>query len=313
MRKIRIINAMIMVFVLLFLTGCAAFTSTSNVSLDDEIFNDYVFEKSLYYNPEDNIKFRVSPMVEATYLLVDMLKSRTRFTNYPSNTNFIERAVEDFSDFNKHDIMKILLSTIRRGFYYDAIPSAIYHFDEDFRFRDDIEVDELVMRRAGGKRRLEALMVQLKSFRMDSDFDAFFRSNEDLYMEMMGRAHDITSRYEVGEIMETFYGKPIENATVTITPFAQFAYGCYIKLKDGTLEMHPTLGVPDNEEIFLNTLIHEFSHSFVNPLTSEHMDIVEATKSLHKPIRKQMSRQAYTNWETVINEHIVRANTALMI
>ncbi|MCC5910883.1 MAG: DUF4932 domain-containing protein [Clostridiaceae bacterium] len=311
--KIKMMTVGMIVLVLLLLTGCGGLTSQATLSLDDEKFDDYVFEKSLYYNPEDKIKFRVSPMVEATYLAVEMLRHETGFTNYPSNTVFIDRAVEDFSDFNDHALMSTLLPMVKRGFVFDAIPSSIYHFDEDFRFRDDIEINEFTMSRAGGKKQLETFMVQLKSFRMDSDFDAYFRSNKDLYMELMKRGHDSVSRHNVDEVMENFYGKPIEMATVTVTPFSQNGYGCSIEHKDGTLEMIPTQNIYDDEELFLNVLIHEFSHSFVNPLTSEHMDIVNTTKSLFEPVKEVMSRQAYGSWETAINEHIVRANTALML
>jgi hypothetical protein len=52
---------------------------------------------------------------------------------------------------------------------------------------------------------------------------------------------------------------------------------------------------------------HEFGHSFVNPLTEKYNDRVEATNKLYNPIEKIMSKYAYKNWSTCVNEHIIRA------
>ena len=303
----------LMLSIMFILTGCNDYTKMPALSLDDQEFDGYQFEQSLYYDYDARIKFRVSPMVEATYLAVEMLYDKTGFTNYPDNTVFVEDSIEVFKDYKDHSFIKMLSPMIKKGYSYDAIPSSLYYFDEYFRLRNDIELDISILKRAGGKENLEDLLVHLKTFRMDSDFDSYFRENKELYLNMLKMGQDMVTTYKVDDIIEEFYGKPIENATVTVTPFAQNAYGCSLIRKDGVLEMHPTLSVYENKEAFLSTLVHEFSHTYVNPLTTKHLELVDNTKVLYEPIKKIMSNQAYSNWETTINEHIVRANTAVMI
>ena len=60
--------------------------------------------------------------------------------------------------------------------------------------------------------------------------------------------------------------------------------------------------------MYLNTLVHEFNHSFVNPLVNNpkyHAEIEKAGNKLFTLSRKVMSRNAYSNWQSVINESIV--------
>jgi hypothetical protein len=54
---------------------------------------------------------------------------------------------------------------------------------------------------------------------------------------------------------------------------------------------------------------NSFAHSFVNPQTAVHREAVYSFSHLLKPIQKEMKKQAYGDWETVVNEHIVRAIT----
>lgn len=303
----------LMMAMLFLLSGCSSPSSVPDLSLDDPRFEEYEPEKSIYYNPESGIRFRVSPMIEATYLAVEMTNRANDFTNYKKDTPYIEVGKERFEEFGDHEFVKLLSSMMTRGYSYDAIPSSIYHFNEDFRLRDDIEINEFTMKRSGGLDNMEKLMAYLKAFRMDSDFDSYFMENKEEYIRMMDMGHHMLTSYKVEEVVEDFYGKPIQNSIITVTPHAKNAYGVSIDLKTGSLEVLPTLGVYDDEEIFINVLVHEISHTYVNPLTAQEGEILDETESLYEPLEKIMSNQAYTNWETTVNEHIVRANTAIML
>ena len=299
--------------ILFLLSGCTSPSSFPDLSLDDPRFEGYEPEKSIYYNPESGIKLRVSPMIEATYLAVEMTGRSNDFTNYQGNTPYVEAGKERFKEFGDHEFVRMLSSMMTRGYTYDAIPSSIYHFTEDFRLRGDIDINDFTMKRSGGLENMEKLMAYLKAFRMDSDFDSYFMENKEEYIRMMDRGHYMLTSHNVEEVVEGFYGKPIQNSIITVTPHAKNAYGVSIDLKTGSLEVLPTLGVYDDEEIFINVLVHEISHTYVNPLTAQQGDILDETKDLYEPIEQVMSNQAYSNWEITVNEHIVRANTAIML
>ena len=58
--------------------------------------------------------------------------------------------------------------------------------------------------------------------------------------------------------------------------------------------------------------MHEFSHSFVNPLTEKNIDEVNKSSELFEPIKEKMKEQAYSSWYVCVNEHLVRINVIRM-
>lgn len=67
-----------------------------------------------------------------------------------------------------------------------------------------------------------------------------------------------------------------------------------------------------NPETYISTLIHEFNHSFVNPLTADNSAQMEDIgKELMRFSENVMRKNAYNNWQTIINESIVRAAVIL--
>ena len=61
---------------------------------------------------------------------------------------------------------------------------------------------------------------------------------------------------------------------------------------------------------FLVTLVHEFNHSFVNPLATDKRfsnQMEDAGKDILKLSEQVMRRSAYGKWDNLVNESIVRA------
>lgn len=66
-----------------------------------------------------------------------------------------------------------------------------------------------------------------------------------------------------------------------------------------------------NAEQIRNWCVHEFGHSFVNPLTARepHASAIARHKHLFRPIANQGQ---YSDWATVFNEYVVRAGEIQM-
>jgi hypothetical protein len=59
----------------------------------------------------------------------------------------------------------------------------------------------------------------------------------------------------------------------------------------------------------LPTIIHEFNHSWVNPLTKKYEnELALPGKKLFDRVKKEMSNQYYKSWQTMMNESLVRAS-----
>jgi hypothetical protein len=57
----------------------------------------------------------------------------------------------------------------------------------------------------------------------------------------------------------------------------------------------------------VNLIVHEFSHSFVNPQIDKFSDKLKQVDSLYLPIEQSMKSQGYWQWGVTVNEHVVRA------
>lgn len=57
----------------------------------------------------------------------------------------------------------------------------------------------------------------------------------------------------------------------------------------------------------MKMLLHEFSHSFVNPSVGRYPNLVAQSSDRFELIREAMRAQAYPYWNICVNEHVVRA------
>lgn len=314
-KKARKLTLISIVIILLIFTACSNNENQVDVAEDKikEVEDKIKFEYNDDVEVHGNIKFTVNPKIESTYMAVKMLEKETGFTNYRISGGYIGAGQEWLKDYKTHEFIKLLEDMIKNNYQYDAIPTTLHYFDDNFELRNDIEFDEFNVSRAGGMDKLQRLVSHLKDFMEDSDLKSFFNKYEDFYIERMQKGQERVHDKEVEKIINGFYGHPIDEALVTVTPLSMNAYGSSVLRKDGILEVKPTMDVFDNEKLFVSILIHEISHTYVNPLTAENIDKVNKTDALFEPIRDIMARQAYPIWEYAVNEHIVRANTALMM
>jgi hypothetical protein len=59
----------------------------------------------------------------------------------------------------------------------------------------------------------------------------------------------------------------------------------------------------------LPTIVHEFCHSYANPIIDRHQDaLAEAGKKLYAPVADRMRSQAYANPQTMLRESLVRVS-----
>ncbi len=98
-------------------------------------------------------------------------------------------------------------------------------------------------------------------------------------------------------------------------------YGPSLRAENGRDEMYAILGVwqidaekqPSYDARFLPTLVHEFAHSYVNPLVDRFSALDKAGDTVYKPVKAKMQSQAYGNGHTLVCESLVRTSTARYI
>ena len=163
-----------------------------------------------------------------------------------------------------------------------------------------------------------AFLSDLRAFARDAQTDQFLRSHEKLYAIAATRLRRLVDSAGDPAWFGRFFGHS------TVKPFALVPallngggnYGPRIRTPDGGEEFYAVVGVyltdrdglPSFDDRELPNIVHEFSHSFVNPIVVRHLDLFEgAGPQLFAADSQRMKDQSYDTWPTVIDESLVRA------
>lgn len=223
-----------------------------------------------------------------------------------------------FDPFKSHEAVKHFTWLTSFGFSYDAPPQFMMHLTEPPSLMQTILYDSQLKRRGMGAFNLDRFAKLLGDFYQTSDFQGFYDSNRALYEQIVKAASAGMGTEDPVRDLEDYYGIAQKSYSLILAPlFHPGGYGIRTDAGDGTFNTYAVIGpyktenqVPIYDWNEIRGLVwHEFSHSFINPLTEKYSNEIRRYSSLYLPVKDIMSSQAYTNWETCVNEHLVRAVT----
>ena len=155
----------------------------------------------------------------------------------------------------------------------------------------------------------------LASFYKDSDFHAFFKAHQALYQLAEQRFVSITDSVNMGWFSSFFSNDSSEQFHFILGLNNGGNYGPKVVLPGGKTVLYAIIGAgtPDanGDPVFnkgyLSLVIHEFSHSYINPLVERHLDQLNKLQQVYVLVEDQMKRQAYDNAQIMADESLVRA------
>jgi len=120
------------------------------------------------------------------------------------------------------------------------------------------------------------------------------------------------------EWFDTFFGqRPRASFTVALGLLnGGQCYGPHFRAADGHEELYCVLGVwrtdaqglPEFTHDALPIVVHEFCHSYANPIVEHHLGELEPSgDTLFEQVAQKMRSQAYGNGQTLLKESLVRA------
>ncbi len=201
------------------------------------------------------------------------------------------------------------------GFVQDAPLDLILRLSEVPELEQTHPFTPRTVERAGSDENLEKYRLALKQFASDSNFAEFWKEHLSYYEKMVEYTANDLEGYDPVTTINTYYNESKKSYTVVLSPLLYGGYGMRVSDQQNKMDIYGCLsadkikeGIPYySKDGLSNYLYHEFSHSFINPLTDNYLPVVEATSALFGPIEKEMSAISYGRWITCINEHIVRA------
>ncbi len=180
--------------------------------------------------------------------------------------------------------------------------------------------DEMVCTRVKDDTVLSQYVAALRQFAMDTDFYIFFAAHREYYTSLIADHEKSIREGNYLQALENYYGWEQSAYFVIFAPLLKtVAFGPRVYKDNGDIETYcvfPAFDVAEDGRITFKTgkalqnrILHEFGHSFVNPL-------VEQRKAEIAPYARLMQSLTYNTlanygneWHISVYEHIVRAVT----
>lgn len=227
---------------------------------------------------------------------------------------------ETFGGFRDHDAVRYARQLRRtRGVSYDAVMSMAVHLKDGYGLEPRLPLDPRPENLDERWRpdEAKAFLEKARDFVREAGFREFVDRHETLFASAAGRLRDTIARHAHPEWFEQFFGE--RPGAVFVQTFGLLnggsCYGARIRT-DKVEELYSILGVwmtdrdgaPTFDGSIVDTVIHEFCHSYANPLVDAHLDELRAAgETIFPRVAPSMRRQAYGSWPTMFRETLVRA------
>jgi len=208
---------------------------------------------------------------------------------------------------------------ITRGVSFDAVMSMAVHISQPPELQPLIPFNSGVPEPRWGKKGGLQFLRLLRDFYQESNFKQFYANHQAMYTVAETRMDTLLTKVNFGWF-EKFYGVKSGGRFNLILGIGNGGgnYGPKVVYPDGGEDLYAVMGtwiidqggIPNYDGSVLGTIIHEFNHSFANPLVNSNLPLLKGPgDTLFQEVKKQMSAMAYGNWKTVMYESLVRAST----
>ena len=321
-RKLRITGVFVVLAVMLVycLGGASSALAANN-------------QPSMYRTNVGRITIEVDPRVELVSI-VFRLSGSPEF-NDGTLRPYVKAIEKHFGDFDNHPVVKMAAELrYKRSMSCDGPMSLAVHIDGNYRLRKTVEEWPDTLDYRWEKEETAEFLEKLRQFAAVTKFDEFFKAQGAYYeqgirpcksiMEQNEVAKDLSGQefvkclsMDVGDWMSDFFGVKKTGELRLVLGFVNgyASYGLRFET-GGTSEKYAIIGMrpfdPANSVIFhpqqIETVAHEFCHSFANPVVKKYMDQLQpAGERLFAEHEGAMRSRGYQKWESVMYETAVRA------
>ena len=171
---------------------------------------------------------------------------------------------------------------------------------------------------------LEKFRKSLIDFYNETDYRSFYLKQQEFYEKFITETKKSKSLTKIPHYLENFYGTKLHSYNVILSPLLhQGGYNLEFKNNIDSIEVFAIIGpngeiefspIFDKDFLEKDLMIHEFSHSFVNPLVERYETLILdlEVKYFNDSLKKSAKNEGYSDWITVFDEILVRTNTILI-
>ena len=262
--------------------------------------NNQIATEFLKDSIEDPFLYRTTRLMRLNY------EAFKKYRHHPA-----VRATQEMSD-------KIGTGVYLLGLFFDELPSATQKLPVSEPILEAIHPNM-----DSANRIVKEYFFHVVSFYRETNFEKYFTGNQLLYKLAVSEVKRNLPGQNFIPTLEVYYGAQKNEYHIIVMPSFKSGWGMaweteakggkevfniVAPLQEQLISKEGVVSEAgyNNASEIRNLSVHEFGHSFVNPLTqsSAYEESISRFKQLYKPIPNQGQ---YTDWLTVFNEHVVRA------
>lgn len=258
------------------------------------------------------LRISIDPRMELLSTIQTLSNYKVLNRRIPYNKD-IQTYFDSFSSQNAVTITDELVN--KHGFSYDAPVTFMLHLSQVPELKQQIQYSDYLVKRANNKENLEKYREAILQFAKETDFSKFWKSKNEYYSKIVDLTANEISDIDLTTVIEKYFNETQNSYSLIISPSFSGGYGPKIPAANGKFDIYSCISTTNEKDgipyLNKNSLIyyvwHEFGHSFVNPQAEKYSSRIASYDILFEPIRADMSRQAYGDLSTCINELIIRA------
>ncbi len=157
-----------------------------------------------------------------------------------------------------------------------------------------------------------------QDFYESSNFESYFKSNSTIYQHLIDSVDKELDKADLIGTLERFYGETRQSYNIILSPL-QNAGGYSVKMNDTLYAIVGAGLVKDSSPYFdieylkKELILHEFSHSFCNPIVDKYIEELNFMENSEKDFRFKMASLGYHNHKSILYEYLVRACVIRMV
>ncbi len=233
----------------------------------------------------------------------------------PGYTGDIDRYFAPYKDSELVNFTRKLWQT--NGVSFDAVMSMAVNIEikDGIRFKEGLSDESLDDR--WGQKSAKKFIALLNGFYTESKFHEFFLSHSPLYAIAQANFSKLINQVDFKWFQSFYGGNPSGDFHLVVSlTNGGCNYGMKAKFKDGKEEPYAiigtwktdSLGQPVYSNDVTETIIHEYNHSFCNPLVDGCFKEMEPmAEKLYRKSSKILQKQAYGTAKTMTYEILVRS------
>jgi Domain of unknown function (DUF4932) len=266
--------------------------------------------------PQSKLNIQVDEKFE---LLITVQFLSDYFLITKSDINYKNEILKEFESFKTHKAIE-LAKIIGNDFFVFDYP-VIFFLHYSFPELKQVVPFENDDRYFTYKDTLDLFVDALRDFYEVTNFHEFFVNHKTLYDRIITQAGSYTNGKNIPELLEEHYGVKNHSYNLILCPLMHDGgFGPAIQTKDAK-DLYAFIGPESDSKgepqfdtnVFRKYVIHEFSHSFCNLIIDENYSRLAADSCLKDIILSQMKKQGYSDWRSILYEHLVRANEIFLL